>query len=108
MNIHERMTREQIRALMLPQIKDIVKLWDSDGILIETQFGSLCQHTMTNNREDIYEIIVEHGGHPVDSDEPCALAENVPDEGFMYYLFDADRLSIKETKAIVRGYFHTC
>lgn len=60
--------------------------------------------------EEVYNVIVSHGGHAIcDLDEewalPAAIAEEVPNEGWMYAIFVPDVFTLTEARAAIKEYF---
>lgn len=107
--MQERMTEEKISEIMLPQINEIIQQWDDAGIIIETQFQFASQHMIKKYAEEVYNVIVSHGGHAIcDPDEegalPAAIADEVPNEGWMYAIFDPDMFTLTEARAAIKEY----
>jgi len=99
--------------MMLPQIDDIVYMWNTQGIIIETQFQFAYQRMFKTSHPTAYEIIVEHGGYALENDEddygdpriPLCIATEVSGEGWMYAFFDPDRISISRAETLIKRYF---
>lgn len=106
------MTKDELRAIMLPDMSAIVQQWDDCGIIIETQFLCASQAIIARSHTLLYELIVENGGHEAaDSDSSnnrlncITAADYIEGEGFMYYLYDFSMLNPKEASRAVKKYF---
>lgn len=104
------MTKDRIEELMLPQIKEIISTWDSNGIIIETQFDFTSQCVFDKYINVVYQIIIEHGGHEINNEDnhevryPICVAPFCPGEGCIYCFFDPDYMSCNEAEREVINY----
>lgn len=103
--------KQRLWAIMRPQIADIIDQWDSEGIIIETQFVFASQNIIDHSSRLAYELIVENGGHEViDADDgeisvPIAAAQDFSQNGWMYYFYDPTMMEPRTAEKIVRNYF---
>lgn len=104
-------TKEDLMKQMLPEIKKIVRAWNSNGIIIESQFVFADHLNIKKHCVELYEILVDYGGKCVTSLESkddihaFVTGDYVPDEGVMYCLFNPDVLTLSEVKNAIQEYF---
>ena len=87
----------------MPRINEIIKQWDSRGIIIEDQFDFASQRIICSYRLEAYTIIVLNGGHRCGY---SATADKVlPKLGWMYAIYDTERLEESEARKNIIEYF---
>lgn len=98
--------KTKLENLMKPQIHEIIKQWDSEGIIYETQFefSSVIPH-LDRIKDMLYVILVENGGH--ETKEYTTTSVMVEDEGCMCCFYDFDMYPGIEVIDKVKRYFGT-
>lgn len=95
----------KLENLMKPQIHEIIKQWDSEGIIYETQFEfSRVIPCLDRIKDTLYNILVENGGHEA---ETTATRIAVEGEGWMCCFYDTDMYPGMEIVDNVKHYFDT-
>lgn len=98
--------KTELERYMKPQIHDIIKQWDSEGIIYETQFEfSRIYNHLGRIKDILYNILVENGGHKTELHLVQQI--EVESEGWMFYFYDSLMYQTTDVKDKVKRYFET-
>ena len=97
--------KTELEKLMKPQIYEIIKQWDSEGIIYETQFEfSRVIPRLDRIKDTLYNILEENGGHEA---KTTAIRIMVEGEGCMCCFYDIGMYPGLEIVDKVKHYFET-
>ena len=103
-------TREELMKQMLPEINKIVRAWNSNGIIIESQFDFADHLNIKKHCVELYEILVDHGGKCITSleskdDIHAFVVSDYVSDGMRYCLFIPDVLTLPEAVNAIQKYY---
>lgn len=100
--VKTKLTKEELELIMISDMPNILAQWENEGIIYETQFESISQSTIERNLDEITEIMIEHGAE-VDTVLPDGV--DMERDGFMYFIFDPSRISLKSAESRAKDFF---